>query len=120
MTREFIVLPSFAVKWKNLGLTDADMRRLEEEILDDPKVGPVMKGTGGVRKMRFAFENRGKSGSVRVIYVDFEVYEKVYFVDTYQKSDKENLSNEERNNLRKAVELLELSLEKRKFENEQI
>lgn len=112
MKREFVVLPSFAVKWKNLGLTDDDMRRLEDEILDDPKVGPVMKGTGGVRKMRFAFENRGKSGSVRVIYVDFEVYEKVYLVDTYQKSDKENLTKEERNNLKKAVELLELALEK--------
>ena len=114
MTREFVLLPSFVVKWKNLGLTDEDMRRLEEEILDDPKVGPVMKETGGVRKMRFAFENRGKSGSIRVIYIDFEVYEKVYFLDAYQKSEKDNLTKEERNNLRKAVEILELSLEKQK------
>ena len=112
MTREFVVLPSFLAKWINLGLGDEDMRRLEDGILDDPKVGPVMKGTGKVRKMRFAFENRGKSGSVRVIYVDFEVYEKVYFLDTYQKSDKDNLTQEERNNLKKAVEILELSLER--------
>ena len=47
-------------------------------MLEDPKVGAVMRGTGGVRKMRFAFKHRGKSGSVRVIYVDFEVYEKIY------------------------------------------
>ena len=112
MTREFIILPSFAVKWKNLGLNDSDMRRLEDEILDDPKVAPVMRGTGGVRKMRFAFENRGKSGSIRVIYVDFEVYEKVYFIDAYQKSEKDNLTASERSNLKKAVELLELTLEK--------
>ncbi len=112
MTREFIIIPSFQVKWKNLGLDDDDMRRLEEEIINDPKVGPVMRGTGGVRKMRFSFENRGKSGSVRVIYIDFEVYEKVYLLDAYQKADKENLTQEERNNLRKAVEILELSLEK--------
>ena len=112
MTREFILIPSFIVKWKNLGLGDDDMRRLEEAILEDPKVGPVVRETGGVRKMRFAFENQGKSGSVRVIYVDFEVYEKVYFLDAYQKSDKENLTKEERNNLKKAVEILEFSLEK--------
>ena len=112
MKREFVLIPSFIVKWKNLGLSDDDMRRLEEAILDDPKVGPVIRETGGVRKMRFSFENRGKSGSVRVIYVDFEVYEKVYFLDAYQKSDKDNLSKEERNNLKKAVEILELSLER--------
>ena len=112
MTREFVVLPSFLAKWKHMGLNDDDMRRLEQELLENPKVGPVMQGTGGVRKMRFAFENRGKSGSVRVIYVDFEVYEKIYLVDTYQKSGKENLTREERNAIKTVVELLELSLEK--------
>ena len=50
MTREFVLLPSFIVKWKNLGLNDDDMRRLEDAVLEDPKVGPVIKETGGVRK----------------------------------------------------------------------
>ncbi|MBQ3374021.1 MAG: type II toxin-antitoxin system RelE/ParE family toxin [Oscillospiraceae bacterium] len=111
MTREFIVIPSFQVKWKNLGLDENDMRRLEQEILDNPKVGQVMRETGGVRKMRFAFENRGKSGSVRIIYVDFEIYEKVYLIDAYQKSEKDNLSKSERNEMKKIVELIELQLE---------
>ena len=75
MTRIFVELPSFRSDWKALGLTDADLRRLQEELLANPNVGVVMQGTGGVRKMRFAFENRGKSGSVRVIYVDFAVWE---------------------------------------------
>ena len=110
MTREFIVIPSFQVKWKNLGLDENDMRRLEQEILDNPKVGQVMRETGGVRKMRFAFENRGKSGSVRIIYVDFEIYEKVYLIDAYQKSEKDNLSKSERNEMKKIVELIELQL----------
>ncbi|MER2057100.1 MAG: type II toxin-antitoxin system RelE/ParE family toxin, partial [Clostridia bacterium] len=96
MTREFVTLPSFDVKWKSLGLDEDDKCRLEQELLENPKVGPVMKGTGGVRKMRFAFRDRGKSGSTRVIYVDFEVYEKIFFVDVYQKSDKDNLTKAER------------------------
>ena len=87
------------------------MRRLEQDILDNPKVGQVMKETGGVRKMRFAFENRGKSGSVRIIYVDVEVYEKVYLIDAYQKSEKDNLTKAERNDMKKIVELIELQLE---------
>ena len=78
MTRIFVELPIFRSRWKDLGLNDSDLRRLQEELLADPKIGDVMRKTGGIRKMRFAFEKRGKSGSVRVIYVDFEVYEKIF------------------------------------------
>lgn len=112
LTRVFVSLPTFLLKWERLGLNDDDMRRLEKELLDNPKIGPVMRGTGKVRKMRFAFENRGKSGSVRVIYVDFEVYEKIYLVNAYQKSEKDNITSAEANDLRKLVKLLEESLEK--------
>lgn len=111
MTRTFIELPSFRSKWENLGLTDKDLLRLEESILTDPKVGAVMRGTGGVRKMRFAYEHRGKSGSIRVIYVDFEVYEKIYLITAYPKNEKDNLSDEERNELRRLIDILKRQLE---------
>ena len=111
MTREFVELPLFRSKWKSLGLNDTDLTRLQEEILLDPKIGSVMKETGGIRKMRFAFEHRGKSGSVRVIYIDFEIYEKIYLLTAYPKSEKDNLSKGERNELHKLVEILEKQLE---------
>lgn len=107
-SREFIRLPSFDAKWEKIGLSEDDMIRLENELLANPKVGTVLRGTGGARKMRFAFPNRGKSGSVRVIYVDFEVKEKLYFVNVFAKSEQENISGEERNELRQIVEILEL------------
>lgn len=110
--REFVTLPSFFSKWKDLGLTEEDLRLLEISLLENPKVGPVMKSTGGVRKMRFALENRGKSGSMRVIYIDFDVYEKIYFLDVYQKSSKDNLSMAERNEIRVLVTILENTLKK--------
>ena len=40
-----------------MGLTDTDLRRLQEELLANPKMGSVMQGTGGIRKLRFAFED---------------------------------------------------------------
>ena len=107
MTRSFIELPIFRSKWKALGLNDDDLRRLQIELLSDPKVGAVMQGTGGVRKMRFAFEDRGKSGSVRVIYVDFEVYEKIFLITAYSKDEKDNLTMSERNELRQMIGILE-------------
>lgn len=70
-----------------------------------------MQGTGGVRKMRFAFEHQGKSGGVRVIYIDFEVYEKIYLLTAYTKNEKENLTKEEQNELRTLIKVLEKQLE---------
>ena len=110
MTRTFVELPFFQKKWKALGLDDKDLKRLQEELIADPKVGDVMKGTGGIRKMRFAFEKRGKSGSVRIIYVDFEVYEKIFLITAYPKNEKENLTQAERNELKQMIHILEQQL----------
>ena len=79
-------------------------------MLSDPKVGAVMRGTGGVRKMRFAFEQRGKSGSVRVIYVDFEIYEKIFLITAYPKNEKDNLSDSERSEIKQMIQALENQL----------
>lgn len=111
MTRTFVELPLFRSRWEKLGLTDADLIRLQADLLADPKVGEVMRGTGGVRKMRFAFEHKGKSGGVRVIYIDFEVYEKIYLLTAYTKNEKENLTQEEQHEIRKLIAILEKQLE---------
>ena len=113
MTRAFVERPSFRNAWKSLGLADGDFRRLQEELLADPRLGSVMQGTGGVRKMRFALENQGKSGSVRIIYVDFVIHEKLYLLTAYPKSEKDNLTKAERNELKKLVEILEAELDRR-------
>ena len=47
-----------------------------------------------------------------LIYVDFEVYERIYLITVFQKADQENLSKAERNDLKKLVEFLELELER--------
>ena len=110
MTRTFVELPIFQTRWKEMGLTDEDLKHLQEQLLADPKIGAVIQGTGGVRKMRFAFEHRGKSGSVRVIYVDFEVYEKIYLITAYTKKEKDNLSDSEKNEIKQLIKALERQL----------
>ena len=107
MTRIFVELPILRSRWKSLGLNDSDLRRLQEELLADPKIGDVMRKTGGIRKMRFALEKKGKSGSVRVIYVDFEVYEKIFLLTAYAKNEKDNLSDAECNELKQLIKVLE-------------
>lgn len=111
MKRLFVELPIFQKRWKEMGLTEEDLRRLQSELLEDPKVGAVMQGTGGLRKMRFSFNNIGKSGASRIIYIDFEVYEKIFLITAYTKNEKDNLSKEERNDLKQLVSILKQQLE---------
>ena len=94
--RLFYSTSEFDKQWEYMGLEDDDRRRLENEIVNNTTVGAVMRGTGGLRKMRFAFEGKGKSGSARVLYVDFVVYERVYLIYAYPKGQKDDISSEER------------------------
>ncbi|MDE5619318.1 MAG: type II toxin-antitoxin system RelE/ParE family toxin [Ruminococcus sp.] len=110
MTRLFVILPEFEKQWAKMGLNDNNLKRLQSELLENPEIGAVMQGTGGLRKVRFAFENRGKSGSVRVVYVDFAVYEKIFLITAYPKNEKENLSKAEKNDIKKLIEILGNSL----------
>ena len=73
-------------------------------MLENPKAGDVMKGTGGLRKVRFAFPGSGKSGSVRVCYIDIEGVLEIHLIDVFAKNEKENLSKAERNAIRIVVE----------------
>lgn len=112
MRRTFIQTEMFTKQWDSLGLTDEDMCRLEKEILRNPQIGPVVPGTGRLRKIRFATGNKGKRGSLRVCYVDFVICDTIYLFSIYAKNKKENLSKEECNNIKKAINELEKNLAK--------
>ena len=107
MTREFIWTTAFLSGWHRCGFSDNDLVRLEDALLADPKAGDVIQGTGGARKLRFEFEGRGKSGSSRIIYVDFEIGEKICGLAAYAKADKSSLTQGEKNAIKKMIELLE-------------
>lgn len=62
MIRTFIEVPIFTKRWKEMGLGDDELKALQIMLLKDPEVGVVMEGTGGIRKVRFAVANKGKSG----------------------------------------------------------
>ena len=112
MTREFVMLPEFDRQWKNMDLGDDELRQLQETLLQNPKAGDVIQGTKGLRKIRIAFEGQGKSGSGRVVYVDFTVHETIYLITAYSKNEMDNLSKAERNKIAKMIVRLEQGLKK--------
>lgn len=106
MNRTFIEVPMFTKKWKELGLTDETLRSLQNVLLNAPKSGDVIQGTGGLRKIRIPMENRGKSGGSRVIYVDIELKETIYFVNVYSKNEKDDLTEDEKKAFKAVVKIL--------------
>lgn len=110
MTRTFIQTDEFSFRWDSLGFNDDDLRILEFDIMMKHDKYPVIQGTGGLRKARFAFEHRGKSGGVRVCYVDFVIKETIYLITVYSKNEKDNLSKEEKNEIKKLIDVLEKSI----------
>ena len=110
--REFIHGKKFDEQWRALGLDDDDLKDLQKILLENPKIGAVIQGTGRLRKMRYAFKNRGKSHSARVCYVDFEIYGKIFLVMVFAKNEMENLSQAEKNSIKILIERLEKYFER--------
>lgn len=55
MVRTFIQTREFSRNWDKLGFKDEDLRKLELELLENSDLHPVIKGTGGLRKIRNSF-----------------------------------------------------------------
>lgn len=91
---EFIETPTFTRMVTAL-LTDDEYRELQNELMEDPERGDLIKGGGGIRKMRYAAQGRGKSGGVRVIYYWVKDDYQIYMLVVYPKSKKDNLSDKE-------------------------
>ena len=112
MKREFIYVQNFEKCWKALGLTDEALRELENMILEKPDIGDLIQGTGGLRKTRYGIDKRGKSGGIRVLYVDFEFYETTSFLFAYPKSETEDITDKQKLMFKRAINAILVQLSK--------
>jgi hypothetical protein len=71
----------------------------------NPEAGTVVRGSGGVRKVRWVREGTGKSGGVRVIYLARNEAGEVYLLTLYAKSESENISLNTLKEIRRALEI---------------
>jgi hypothetical protein len=79
-----------------------------------PDGSPVIRGTGGLRKLRFATpdSNRGKRGSYRVFYVYFPDFGTVLLMAIIAKSDESDLTKADRNALAQVINGIQSALER--------
>lgn len=102
---EFIETPIFTKLIIEL-LPDNDYRLLQTELMDNPERGALIKQGGGIRKIRFSAQGKGKSGGIRVIYYWLKDSGQIYMILAYPKSKKDTLSDEETKILRDLVKEL--------------
>jgi mRNA-degrading endonuclease RelE of RelBE toxin-antitoxin system len=72
-------------------LSDDEFAALQLSLVINPEAGDVIKGTGGVRKMRWAGSGRGKRGGIRVIYYLRLQNGQIWLLTAYAKNVKDNI-----------------------------
>jgi len=100
---EFIETSVFTRQINEL-LSDFEYERLQHELVLNPLAGAVIKRSGGLRKLRWKSEGRGKRGGIRVIYYYLTDDENIFMLFAYPKSKKDDLTAGQLKLLSKAVE----------------
>ena len=94
--------PVFTKQVKNL-LTDDEYKELQIHLIENPAKGPVIKSTGGCRKVRWSKEEEGKSGGIRVIYYWITEENQIFMLLAYPKNVQDNLTDKQKKQLRDMV-----------------
>ncbi|OUD14632.1 type II toxin-antitoxin system RelE/ParE family toxin [Thioflexithrix psekupsensis] len=100
-----VELPEFLRK-SDMLLSDSEKQYVIDYLAFHPASGDMMQGTGGVRKLRWSAQGKGKSGGVRVIYYYHGKSVPLFLLTIFGKSEKANLTKSERNALAKFVLVL--------------
>jgi hypothetical protein len=100
-----VELPEFLRRADKL-LGESERQSLISYVAEFPKSGVIMRGTGGIRKLRWAREGGGKSGGARVVYYFQNEQIPLYLLTIFGKGEKANLSPSERKELAGLVKLL--------------
>jgi hypothetical protein len=74
-------------------------------IASNPEAGAVIRGSGGVRKVRWSREGAGKSSGVRVVYLTRNELGEIYLLTLYAKSEKSTISAATLKEIRRALEV---------------
>jgi len=98
--------PEFLRRAKDCGVSEDERKEIVSRIAADPQGGDPIPGTGGARKIRFAGPGQGKQGSYRIITFYSGADIPVFLLSMFAKNEKSDMSQGEKNELRKLLKVL--------------
>ncbi len=106
MTGVFIEARSFTESVAEYFADDIDYQEFQISLLENPEKGDVIQGCGGLRKVRWRHQSRGKGarGGLRIIYLFVPQVTQFFLLDVYSKGEAEDLDQEERRTLAQLAE----------------
>lgn len=87
-------------------LSKDEYQQFQEYLRLDPEAGATISATGGYRKIRWAIQGKGKSGGIRVIYYYLNAKGEIYLLLAYAKNERENISDEQKSQLKKFISMI--------------
>ena len=100
---EFIESVAFS-KVARSYLNDRELSQLQTLLSVYPDKGMLIPGSGGLRKLRWMSEGKGKRGGLRIIYYWVTVKHRIHLLYLYHKNDQEDLSLKQFRQLRLLAE----------------
>lgn len=98
-----IETPAYSNKVNEI-LTDDERDAFAVFIAANPTAGSVVRGSGGVRKVRWAQKGGGKSGGARVIYFNRLANGEIWLLTVYAKGDRSTIPAHELKLIKKAID----------------
>jgi len=85
-------------------LSDDSYRQLQAALASDPEAGPLIPGSGGLRKLRWGISGRGKRGGLRVIYYVRTKQDEIWLLTLYPKNVAENIPSHVLRQIKKEID----------------
>lgn len=85
-------------------LSDQDYGHLQRELVENPEAGSVVRGSGGVRKLRWAAAGQGKRGGYRVIYFVRRPEGVIWMLTIYSKNVVDSIPGHVLKEIRREIE----------------
>lgn len=85
-------------------LSDEEYRQVQIGLIKNPKLGPVVRGSGGVRKLRWRAPGRGKRGGYRIIYFIYRPKEVIWMLTIYPKNVRDSIPGPVLKQIRQEIE----------------
>jgi mRNA-degrading endonuclease RelE of RelBE toxin-antitoxin system len=87
-------------------LNDKEYAAFRKYLKENPDIAPIIPGTGGARKMRWAKKGKGKSGGIRILYLYRSRQGDIFLLLAFAKSDQENLNTDQKKMIKTLINQL--------------